>query len=67
MQCPCKAFDFAKYPKCYGYQCGLASIVDKFFNKKASGGTIKYQIISNKELAEELHKPIIRKFYKRKV
>ena len=32
-----------------------------------SGGTIKNEIISNKELAEELHKPIIRKFNKRKV
>ena len=28
---------------------------------------IEYEIISNKELAEELHKSIIRKFNKRKV
>ena len=28
---------------------------------------IKNEIISNKELVEELHKPIIRKFEKRKV
>ena len=34
---------------------------------KTSGGTIKNNIKSNKELAEELHKPIIRKFEKRKV
>ena len=35
--------------------------------KKISGGAIKNEIISNKELAEVLHKPIIRKFEKRKV
>ena len=29
-------------------------------------GTIKYENISNKELAKELHKTIIRKFNKRK-
>ena len=39
----------------------------KFFDKKNSGSGIKNEIISNKELAEELHKPIIRKFNKRKV
>ena len=36
-------------------------------DKKTSGGTVKNEIISNKELAEELHKPIIRKFEKRKI
>ena len=35
--------------------------------KKTSGGTVKSEIISNKELAEELHKLIIRKFKKWKV
>ena len=35
--------------------------------KKTSGGGIKNESISNKELAEELHKPIIRNFNKRKV
>ena len=35
--------------------------------KKTSGETVKNEIVSNKELAEELHKPIIRKFEKRKV
>ena len=40
-------------------------MVYKFFNKKTSGSGIKN--ISNKELAEELNKPIIRKFNKRKV
>ena len=39
----------------------------KFFDKKVSGGGIKNENMSNKELAEELHKAIIRKFNKRKV
>ena len=38
-----------------------------FFDKKTEGGTVKNEIISNKELAEELHKQIIRKFKKRKL
>ena len=42
-------------------------MVYECFDKKTSGGTLKNEIISNKELAEELHKPIIRKFNKRKV
>ena len=42
-------------------------MVYNFFDKKASGGAIKNEIMSNKELAEELHKPIIRKFEKKKV
>ena len=37
------------------------------FHKKLSGGAIKNEIMSNKELTEELHKLIIRKFKKRKV
>ena len=37
------------------------------FDKKASGGTVKNENIFNKGLAKELHKPIIRKFKKRKV
>ena len=49
------------------YQHGIASMVYNFFNKKTSGVTVKNETISNKELAEELHRPIIRKFEKRKV
>ena len=62
-----KAFNIAKNPKYEGYQRGLASMLHKFFDKKTSGGAIKNDIISNKESAEELHKPIVRKFKKRKV
>ena len=35
--------------------------------KNNSGRTIKNENMSNKELAEEIHKPINRKFNKRKV
>ena len=55
-----KAFNIAKNLKYDGYQCGLASMVYKFLIKKTSGSGIKN--ISNKELVEELHKPVIKKY-----
>ena len=61
-----KAFDIAKDPKYDGYQRGLASMVHKFLDSKVSGGGAKL-ITQNEPLANELHKPIIRKFEKRKV
>ena len=54
-----KSFDIAKNPKS---EIRLSSMVYKFFDKKTSVSGIKIEKISNKELAEELHKPIIRKF-----
>ena len=62
-----KAFNIAKNPKYNGYQRGFISMVYKFVDKKASDGAIKNEIMSNKELAEELRKPIIIKFEKRKL
>ena len=38
-----------------------------FFDKKTFSSDITSENISNKELAEELHKPIIKNFNKRKV
>ena len=61
-----KAFDIAKDPKYDGYQRGLASMVYKFFDSKVSGSSAKLTP-ENKHLANELHKPIIRKFEKRRV
>ena len=61
-----KAFDIAKDPKYDGYQRGLASMVYKFSDSKVSGGGAKLTP-GNEQLANELHKPIIRKFKKRKV
>ena len=60
------AFDIAKDPKYDGYHRGLASVVYKFFNSEVSGTGAKL-ISENKQLANELHKPIIRKFEKRGV
>ena len=60
-----KAFNIAKNPKYDGHQRGLASVVYNCFEKKTSSKDIKNENISNKESAEELHKPIIRKFGKR--
>ena len=77
-----KAFNIAKNPKYDGYQTGLASIVYKFFDEKSTGSgrrslnsSTLYRLLSssnneikqNIQLADELHKPIIRKFEKRKV
>ena len=56
-----KAFNIAKNPKYDGYQRGLVSMVYRFFDKKSEGSAI----VNNKEnvqLAQELHKPIIKKF-----
>ena len=61
-----KAFNIAKDPKYDGYQRGLASMVYKFFDSKVSGSGAKL-IPQNEQLPNELHKPIIRKFEKRKV
>ena len=62
-----KAFDTSKNLNYDEYQRGLALMVYKFFDKKSKGGTIKSKNIFNQQLTEELHKPIIRKFEKRKV
>ena len=73
-----KAFDIAKDPKYDGYQRGLASMVYKFFDskvaspdKKSVGSGAKRVNTKitpqNEQLAEEIHKPIIRKLKKRKV
>ena len=61
-----KAFNIAKDPKYNEYQRALASMVYKCFNKKSSDSGIKNENISNKELTEELHKPIIKNFNKKK-
>ena len=42
-------------------------MVSKFFDKKSKGSGIINEIKENQQLANELHKPIIRKFKKRKV
>ena len=62
-----KAFKIASNPKYDGYQRGLASMVFKFFDKKSKGSGIENEIKQNQQLANELHKPIIRKFKKIKV
>ena len=80
-----KAFNVAKNPKYDGYERGLASKVNKCFDKKSTGGGIddddddddnnnsnnnNNEIKQNRhpldlaalQLAEEVHKPIIRTF-----
>ena len=75
-----KAYDIASNPEYDGYQRGLASMVYKFFDKKATAEPSAKHVTgsgfkklknttkpSSSILADELHKPIIRKFNKRKV
>ena len=62
-----KAYDIASNPEYDGYQRGLASMVYKFFDKKLAGSGINTIKSSSSILADELHKPVIRKFKKRKV
>ena len=69
-----KAYDITSNPEYDGYQRGLASMVYKFFDKKATeepstkhvmGSGVKKD--SSLILADKLHKPVIKKFNKRKV
>ena len=57
-----KAFNIAKNPKYDAEQRGLASMVYKFFDKKSKVGGVNIEVKPSKQLAEELPKPIIRKF-----
>ena len=59
-----KHLKFKSDPKYDGYQRGLASMVYKVFDKKSSGDDLINE--ANYPLADELHKPIIRKFEKKK-
>ena len=75
-----KAFNITKNPKYDRYQSGLIAMVYKLLDKKTSGSGIKNDISNHpldlacvakfsdlaRKLAEELQKPIIRKFKKRK-
>ena len=69
------ALNIAKSPKYDGYQRGLASMVYTFFDKKLIGSGVNDKTKQNQrsldlathQLAEELHKPIIRNFLKRAV
>ena len=67
-----KAYDIASNPEYDGYQRGLASMVYTFSDKKSTAGPSSLErmgsgIASSSILADELHKPVIKKFNKRKV
>ena len=71
-----KAYDIASNPEYNGYERGLVSMVYKFFDKKSMGSgskklkdTTKSSSLerSSSILADELHKPVIKKIEKRKV
>ena len=60
-----RAFRIASNSNCDGYQRGLASVVYKFFDNRPSGSGIVTE--PNYQLANEFHKPIVRKLKKIKV
>ena len=62
-----KAYAIASNPQYDGYQRGLANMVYKFFDSKVASTDKKTAgsgVNENIKLANELHKPIIRKFNK---
>ena len=69
-----KAYDIASNLEYDGYQRGLVSMVYTFFDKKSMGSSIARDTAkpsslecSSLILADELHKPVIKKFNERKV
>ena len=56
-----RAYKIARNRNYDGYQRELASMVYKVFDKKAGSG-----VSVNEQLAEELHKPVIKKLKRRK-
>ena len=56
-----KAFNIAKNPKSDGYQISLASMVYTFSDKKSSSSGIDGGVNQSKQLAEELHRTIVKK------
>ena len=66
-----KTYNIASNPKYDGYQRGLASMVYKFFDKKSTAKPSAKHVMgsgitrnSSLILADELHKPVIKKFKK---
>ena len=68
-----KVLIIATNPTYKGYERGSASMVYKFFDKNSKGSGIRNEVkenqedfLQNSQLANDLHKPIIRKFKKGK-
>ena len=62
-----KAFNIAKNPKYGAYKRGLSSMVYRFFHKKSEGSdvtTLAKKSAKSKQLAGELHQPVIRSLKK---
>ena len=51
-----RLYEIARNPKYDGYQRALESMVNKSFDKKVGS-----EALVNEELAEEIHKPVIKK------
>ena len=64
-----KALKIATYHRVNGYQRSLAAMVYKIFNEITKGLGLNFvkNSLNNEILAEELYKPVIRNFKRRKV
>ena len=58
-------FKIASDPKYYGYQIGLASMIYKFLDEKSSVSGVDTEL--KYQLANELHRKVIRRFKRQKV
>ena len=56
-----RAYEIARNHKYHGYQRAFASMIYKIFDEKTG-----LEVSVNEELAEELHKPVIKKIKRRK-
>ena len=56
-----RVYEIAANPKYDGYQSGIARMVHKFSDNKTGPGAS-----ATEELAQELHKPVIKKFKRKK-
>ena len=62
-----KAFNICKNPKYDGYQRGMAYMVYKFLDKKSKDSGVNIEVKHNEQLANELHKSVIRNVKKRAI
>ena len=65
-----RAYEISINPKYNGCQRDLVTMVDKFFDKKLGSAPIatsKAGVCVNEQVAQELNKPVIKKFKRRRV
>ena len=62
-----KAFNVAKTPKYNGYQCGLASVVNRYFDKKSLDDDVKIKLCQINNQPKNYANQLLENLKKRKV